>query len=184
MKKEVAVSNDDLELFRLQMGDVKPIKTQIKVRLRPNEVDEAILKARREAAQAIDDSASGPLSVDHVQQVDSQATLSFMRTGIQHSLFKKIKQGVMPIEARVDLHGMTVEQARSTVLEFIRDCCTYDVRFVLITHGKGEGRAQPAILKSCINSWLPELSAVLAFHSAHSRHGGTGATYVLIRSNK
>ena len=178
------MSNDDLDLFRSQMDDVKPIKAEVKVRLRPSDVDKGVLRARREAAEAVDDSVSGPLSVSHVQPVESQATLSFMRSGIQHSLFKKIKQGVMPIEARVDLHGMTVEQARSIVLEFIRDCCSHDVRFALITHGKGEGRAQPAILKSCISSWLPELSEVLAFHSAHSRHGGTGATYVLIRSNK
>jgi len=178
------VSDDDLDLFRSEMGDVKPIKAEAKVRLRPNSEDKQVLQARREAAQALDDSVSGPLSVDHVQQVDSQATLSFMRSGIQHSLFKKLRQGLMPMEARVDLHGMTVEQARSTVLEFIRDCCLHEVRFALITHGKGEGRAQPAILKSCINSWLPELPEVLAFHSAHSRHGGTGATYVLIRSSK
>ena len=178
------MSDEDLDLFRSTMGDVQPIKSEAKVRLRPDEDDKEVLRVRREAAQALDDSACGPLSVDHVQQVDSLATLSFMRSGIQHGLFKKLKQGLLPMEARVDLHGMTVEQARSTVLEFIRDCCQHEVRFALITHGKGEGRTQPAILKSCINSWLPQLPDVLAFHSAQSRHGGLGATYVLIRSSK
>jgi len=178
------VSDDDLDLFRSTMGDVKPIKAEAKVRLRPGGDDKEALRTRREAAQAVDDSVSGPLSVGHVQQVEAQATLSFMRTGIQHSLFKKLRQGVLPMEAQVDLHGMTVEAARSIVLEFIRDCYQHEVRFALITHGKGEGRVQPAILKSCINSWLPQLPDVLAFHSAQSRHGGLGATYVLIRSSK
>jgi len=178
------VSDDDLDLFRSTMGDVEPIKAETKVRLRPGGVDKEVLRTRREAAQSIDDSVSGPLSVDHVQQVDAQATLSFMRTGIQHGLFKKLRQGLLPMEAQVDLHGMTVEAARSIVLEFIRDCYQHEVRFALITHGKGEGRTQPAILKSCINSWLPQLPDVLAFHSAQSRHGGLGATYVLIRSSK
>jgi len=178
------VSDDDLDLFRSIMGDVKPIKTEAKVRLRPEGLDKEVLRTRREAAQSIDDSVSGPLSVDHVQQVEAQATLSFMRTGIQHGLFKKLRQGLLPMEAQVDLHGMTVEAARSIVLEFIRDCYQHDVRFALITHGKGEGRSKPAILKSCINSWLPQLPDVLAFHSAQSRHGGSGATYVLIRSSK
>jgi len=175
------MSDDDLDFFKAEMGGVKPINTEPKVRLQQGGVDKDVLRARREAAQALDDSVSGPLSVDHVQSVDSQATLSFMRSGIQHGLFKKLKQGLLPIEARVDLHGMTVEQARSIVLEFVRDCYQHEVRFALITHGKGEGRAQPAILKSCINSWLPTLPEVLAFHSAQSRHGGTGATYVLLR---
>lgn len=175
------MSDDDLDLFRSAMGDVKPIKSEAKVRLRPDSDDKNVLRARREAAQAVDDRVSGPLSVDYVQQVESQAVLSFIRPGIQHSLFKKLKQGLLPMEAQVDLHGMTVEQARSTVLEFIRDCCQHEIRFALITHGKGEGRAQPAVLKSCINSWLPQLSEVLAFHSAQARHGGTGATYVMLK---
>lgn len=166
------------------MGDVKPIKTEPKVQLRTNMTDHEALRARREAAQAQDESVSGPLSVDFVQQVEVQAVLSFMRPGIQHSLFKKLRQGLLPMEARVDLHGMTVEAARTTVLEFIRDCYQHEVRFALITHGKGEGRAEPAKLKSCINSWLPQLPDVLAFHSAQGQHGGLGATYVLIRSSK
>ena len=178
------MSEDDFDLFRSSLEDVTPIKAEPKVRLRPAQTDKEVLRARREAAQSIDDSVNGPLSVDHVQQVEAQATLSFMRTGIQHGLFKKLRQGLLPMEAQVDLHGMTVEQARSTVLEFVRDCYQHEVRIALITHGKGEGRTQPAILKSCINSWLPQLPEILAFHSAQSRHGGLGATYVLIRSNK
>lgn len=178
------MSDDDFDLFRSSMGDVKPIKTGQKVRLRSNTEDKEVLRARREAAQALDEGASGELSVDYVQQVDAQAVLSFMRPGIQHSLFKKLRQGLLPLEARVDLHGMTVEEARTTVLEFIRDCYQHEVRFALITHGKGEGRAQPARLKSCINTWLPQLPDVLAYHSAQGQHGGLGATYVLIRSSK
>lgn len=178
------MSDDDFDLFRSSMGDVKPIKAGQKVRLRANTEDKEVLRARREAAQALDEGASGELSVDYVQQVDAQAVLSFMRPGIQHSLFKKLRQGLLPLEARVDLHGMTVEEARATVLEFIRDCYQHEVRFALITHGKGEGRAQPARLKSCINTWLPQLPDVLAYHSAQGQHGGLGATYVLIRSSK
>ena len=178
------MSEDDFDLFRSSMGDVEPIKTEPKVRLTSEKADKEILRARREAAQALDESAQAGLSVEYVQQVEAQAVLSFMRPGIQHSLFKKLRQGLLPMEARVDLHGLTVEEARSVVLEFIRDCFHHEVRFALITHGKGEGRTQPAVLKSCINTWLPQLPDVLAFHSAQGQHGGLGATYVLIRSSK
>lgn len=178
------MSDDDIDLFRSAMGDVKPIKNEQKVRLKTKTEDRSVLQARREAAQSVGEQSADGLTVDYVQQVEAQAVLSFMRPGIQHSLFKKLKQGLLPMEARVDLHGMTVEQARTTVLEFIRDCYQHEVRFALITHGKGEGRTQPAILKSCINTWLPQLPDVLAFHSAQGQHGGLGATYVLIRSSR
>ena len=58
---------------------------------------------------------------------------------------------------------------------------THDLRCELISHGRGEGRNPPALLKSCVNHWLRELDEVLAFHSAQRRHGGVGATHVLFR---
>ena len=81
-------SDDDFDLFRSSMGDVKPIKAEPKVRLKSETASKEVLRARREAAQALDESVNGPLSVDYVQQVEAQAVLSFMRPGIQHSLFK------------------------------------------------------------------------------------------------
>ena len=51
-------------------------------------------------------------------------------------------------------------------------------------HGKGEDSATPARLKSYTNAWLRQLPEVLAFHSAQRRHGGYGATYVLLRKNE
>src|SRR5690625_5916207 len=59
-----------------------------------------------------------------------------------------------------------------------------DIRCALITHGKGVGRAQPALLKSCVAHWLPQFQEVLAFHSAQTAHGGTGATYLLLRKSE
>jgi DNA-nicking Smr family endonuclease len=69
------------------------------------------------------------------------------------------------------------------VYQFITDCVQHDVRVALITHGKGEGREQPAILKSCVAYWLPQMPEILAFHTALKQHGGLGATYVLLRKS-
>jgi DNA-nicking Smr family endonuclease len=52
-----------------------------------------------------------------------------------------------------------------------------------VTHGKGEGREQPARLKSCVNHWLRQFDQVLAFHSAQKTHGGVGATYILVKKD-
>ncbi|MCV6604775.1 MAG: Smr/MutS family endonuclease, partial [Porticoccaceae bacterium] len=52
-----------------------------------------------------------------------------------------------------------------------------------VTHGKGEMRHKPALLKSCVNHWLRQLDVVLAFHTAQRHHGGSGATYVMLRKS-
>ncbi|MFM7275513.1 MAG: Smr/MutS family protein, partial [Gammaproteobacteria bacterium] len=48
----------------------------------------------------------------------------------------------------------------------------------------GVDRKPPALLKSCIAFWLPQLPEVLAFHSAPRHLGGTGATVVLLRKSE
>ncbi len=83
------------------------------------------------------------------------------------------------------MHGLTVEQARTGVWGFLKDCLQHDVRCALITHGKGENRLpQPALLKSCVAHWLPQIDSVMAFHSAQRHHGGSGATYVLLKKSE
>ena len=95
----------------------------------------------------------------------------------------RLRLGQYPIEARLDLHRMTVEEARRDVFGFINDCVRYGLRSVIILHGKGERNPDGiAQLKSHLAKWLPELEDVLGFHSAQKRHGGTGAVYVLVRT--
>lgn len=180
------MSDDEITNFIDAMGGVKPISSPRRVP-RQYQVDTTPgAKRRREAASAelgieINALSGGNSFVDGVEQVDPVAVLQYRRDGIQNTVYRKLRQGKYPVEARLDLHHQSVEQARSLVLEFIRDCREHDLRCVLITHGKGEGREQPARLKSCVAHWLPQLDEVLAFHSAEPEHGGTGATYILLR---
>lgn len=176
--------NEDPDLFKAEMGDVEPLKSAEKVKLKTRREDTPGLKARRLAAQAVNNREGGPLSVDYIEAVDPHAILSFQRPGVQHGVFRKLRLGQYQIDARLDLHRMTVEQARQAILQFFKDCLEMDVRCGLITHGKGEGRTEPAKLKSCAATWLPQIEEVLAFHSAQKHHGGTGATYVLIRKSE
>jgi DNA-nicking Smr family endonuclease len=100
-------------------------------------------------------------------------------------VFRKLRLGQYPIEARLDLHRMTVEEARREVFAFINDCVRYGLRSVIILHGKGERNPDGiAQLKSYLAKWLPELDSVLAFHSAQKHHGGTGAVYVMVRKSE
>jgi DNA-nicking Smr family endonuclease len=85
----------------------------------------------------------------------------------------------------LDLHGLTVEQARHEVHRFIRDCVHYDVRSALISHGKGRNnKERQPLLKSFLARWLPMFPEVMAYHSAQKWHGGAGAVYVLLRKSE
>jgi DNA-nicking Smr family endonuclease len=101
---------------------------------------------------------------------------------VQPSTLKKLRQGKLAIDNSIDLHVMTVDEARSYLLDFLGECEVDGSRVILIVHGKGYSSpgAKP-IIKPMVNRWLREVTNVLAFHSAQPVDGGTGAVYVLLR---
>lgn len=175
----------DKDHFQSLLGDdVTPIKKEKRVTLNKSSNDAQTLALRREAAQSEVAQATDPLAGEPVEMVEPLAELSFRRPGVQHGVFRNLRQGKYAVEARLDLHKMTADQARREVYQFVQDCLEQDVRTALIMHGKGEQREQPALLKSYVAHWLPQMEAVLAFHSAQKMHGGPGATYVLLRKSE
>ncbi len=171
--------------FRALVGDgVEPIKSQAKVNVVKQRRDEALLRSRRQAAETSSEPLEDPLAGEPPQMQRPDGLLAFKRSGVQHGVFKKMRLGKYSLDARLDLHKLTVEQARQEVFQFVKDCVANDIRTALITHGKGEGRQRQAVLKTYVAFWLPQLEPVLAFHSAQKHHGGSGATYVLLKKSE
>ena len=176
------------------MSGVQPLQKTEYAECKKQTPDAKTVAARRQAAQSF--SSSNHSSPDNgtkisvltgdlrtIEPVDPLDLLSFKRPGIQHGVFKKLRLGKYTVEAYLDLHRMTVEQARMAVIRFVRYCLSQHIRCALINHGKGEGRQQPAVLKSCIAYWLPQLEEILAFHSAQQHQGGLGATYIMLKKS-
>jgi DNA-nicking Smr family endonuclease len=85
----------------------------------------------------------------------------------------------LPIEARCDLHGMNVEQARRAVDSFLKDCVTRGLCKVLIIHGKGSG-----ILRESILSYLEGHPLAGQRETASLVEGGRGALVLMVRKKK
>lgn len=145
------------------------------------------LARRREAAAALPSRDPNPLRAEGIEPLDGYAVLEFKRPGIQNGVYRKLKQGRYPSEARLDLHRHSVDSARKEVFEFVREALKLGLRSLLIVHGRGgTGSANKgaAVLKGYINHWLRELEDVQAFASARPEHGGTGAVYLLLRKSE
>ena len=179
------IEEEERKLFRDFVGDVEPI-TEPGQRLKiPVDRNSPALVSRRMAAVKVNDNEDNFLAgEEHVPRVKPLDTLSFKRDGVRHGVFRRLKQGHYAVESSLDLHRLTVMQSRKEVLAFVRDCIAHDIRCASITHGKGEQRESPALLKSCVNYWLPQLDDVLAFHSAPRHSGGLGATFILLRKSE
>lgn len=108
--------------------------------------------------------------------------------------FQRLKRGKLVPEAKLDLHGMTLDQAHPALNGFILNSHAAGRRLVLIVTGKGKDRdpgdAVPirrGVLRHNVPQWLrmaPLSSLVLQITEAHLKHGGGGAYYVYLRRQR
>lgn len=105
--------------------------------------------------------------------------------------FGRMKRGKLVPEGKIDLHGMTADQAHGALTGFILRAHGEGKRLVLVITGKGKSKrddgpipTRRGVLKHQVPQWfaLPPLkSCILQVAEAHIKHGGTGAYYVYLR---
>lgn len=96
----------------------------------------------------------------------------------------KLTKGRLPIEARVDLHGMTQGEAHGLLFSFLQRAHAAGIRYVLVITGKGASFGSDGALKRAVPAWLatPLFRPLVSGHDDAARqHGGTGALYVRLR---
>tara|TARA_R110001592_G_scaffold248308_1_gene510584 strand:- start:53333 stop:53899 length:567 start_codon:yes stop_codon:yes gene_type:complete len=168
------------DLFAQEFEGVIPLKND-RVEITKKPVVTPGVRVRRRLAEG-SLLKEDPLASFEVPALKSNDVLEFKRPGIQNGVFKKFRLGHYEIEARLDLHKLSVDEARREVFRFLRECIEYELRTAIILHGKGDRNPDKiAILKSHLAVWLPQIDEVMAFHSAQRHHGGTGAVYIMLK---
>lgn len=107
------------------------------------------------------------------------------RPEVDRTTLRRLRRGELPVDGRIDLHGLAAGAARESVEAFVRRARGRGDRVLLLVHGKGDhspgGRG---VLRGEIAAWLSQGEAsrsVAAFATAASEDGGEGALYVLLR---
>lgn len=174
-----STKNKEESLFLSEMTDVTPLKPDNKVAIKqpPN-------KPLQPASTQIENYAINDVFSGTEMVTDCPEILSYSRSGIQHNVLKKLRQGKNPIEHTLDLHGLTVDQARSALIDFFAECELDASRYIIIVHGKGYRSKEKPVIKPMINRWLQQAENVLAFHTAQPKDGGGGAVYVLLKKTR
>jgi DNA-nicking Smr family endonuclease len=105
--------------------------------------------------------------------------------GVDRRLAQRLHRGDYAVQAHIDLHGHTVEEAKVVVERFVTAAYAAGQRCILLIHGRGlNSKANRPVLKEQARIWLSHgrLSRlVLAFATAPVTNGGAGAVYVLLR---
>lgn len=102
--------------------------------------------------------------------------------GLDRTSAERLKRGRYPVDAVLDLHGLTQEAAHRRLSGFIDAARAAGSRCILVV--TGQGRTTGGVLKTAVPRWLdePDLRRhLLAAAPAKPQHGGGGALYLLLR---
>lgn len=103
---------------------------------------------------------------------------------IDHKTQRKIASGKLAIDRRLDLHGLSQDEAHFLLLRFLQSAQFQGSRHVLIITGKGNSPKSQGILRQLVPKWLSTPAFriyISAMQYAGRQHGGYGAIYVKLR---
>lgn len=134
-------------------------------------------------ARALPDGLSDALP--WLNEDDSGEELLFLRPGSPREMLRKLRRGEWVMQAEVDFHGCTVDEARERFITFLQRCSELGLRCVRMVHGKGlSSPNREPVIKPRLRGWLVQREDVLAFCPAKHLDGGDGAVIVLLRGNR
>lgn len=174
MRKKLKISPEELALFHEAVAGTKPLSA--KKHRHP-----LAAKTKKPSKQTTTKKTLAPFLETHdIAPVSGEELISYKHNSISHKILRNLRKGQYNVEAVLDLHGMSVDEAQLAVDRFLQQCLHEKMQVILIIHGKGRHSKMP-ILKNKLNHWLREINVVLAFCSAAPSHGNRGAIYVLLK---
>ena len=105
---------------------------------------------------------------------------------------ERLRRGTFAIDGRLDLHGLTQDEAHAALARVLAGSIARGRRCVLVITGKGLGDGDAGgrsrgVLRQAVPRWLNEpanRAHLLAVMPAQPKHGGAGALYVLLKRKR
>lgn len=194
MKKGRPPRKDEFALWQKVAETAKPMHAQRKgnASIPPAAIEKS---APEPVIEGLPKRLGGPLRTNgHDLAPDVQTSLKASPLRMDKKAFGQLNRGRMEPEARLDLHGMTLEQAHPSLTRFIMKQHAAGKRLVLVITGKGKARDEGGpipvrfgVLRHQVPQWLsmaPLAGLVLQVSQAHPKHGGGGAYYVYLKRSR
>lgn len=180
--KDISSNEEDpSSLFLEAVKDARPIASSNRIVHTPKKPKPVPHQLMRDERQALADSLSDGYFPTH--ELETGEELLYLREGQSPSVLSKLRRGHWVVQASIDLHGMTSDEARGYVAEFLVECRKRGIRCVRIVHGKGLGsKNKEPVLKNKLRHWLMQKDEVIAYAQARQNDGGSGAVIVLLKS--
>ncbi|HPD83374.1 MAG: Smr/MutS family protein [Alphaproteobacteria bacterium] len=185
-KDSVKEENDALwEEFTREFCDVAPEEENFEALL--EQIDPSSPQKPEDKSQIVETSQSTKKELPLVSKKQTPQ--------LDRRTEERLRKGKIPIEARIDLHGMTRDVAHEALERFIVQSYHRGLRHVLVITGKGKSKSTTddwltvgqGVLKTNVPFWLDGMALkpyILKYMSAQPKDGGTGALYVYLKRQR
>jgi DNA-nicking Smr family endonuclease len=182
---KAAVPDEDLRAFLEAVGEVAPVRAG-KTRAPPPPPRAADqVRLTREDDEALTRLAELVAGEGALELAEAGDFLEGAVPGFDERVRRKLRAGAFAAQARLDLHGLTREEAQGALERFVDRSRLAGHRCVLVVTGRGlHSPDQVPVLRAGVQGWLSggrSARHVLAFSTARPQDGGAGALYVLLR---
>lgn len=173
------MTDDKDDIFRRAVAGAKPLRKKARAEPPSKKPKPKARFSKADDRQVLKESLEN--DIDDLER-GSGESLRFQRPGVSRTTMRMLSRGSYAIQAEIDLHGMTVAEAKPRLAGLVERCAADGRHCIRVVHGKGLGSGDRGpVLKNSVNRWLRQWDSVLAFVSARQVDGGTGAVYVLLR---
>ncbi len=182
-KKPKPEPGDDEGLWRAVTADIAPLKRKRPAAAAPLTVaPEPVRNEPAKQAKAVAKPALAPPKPPALPPLEPGRV-----AGVDKRTAQRLRRGQLAIEARLDLHGLTQDEAHRRLGHFLAEAHESGLRNLLIITGKGRISEQGGVLRRMVPRWLaqpPNRARVIAVNEAQPKHGGAGALYVLVKRKR
>lgn len=176
---ERAAAEAEQRLFAHHVGPVTPLVPQRRAEVATPRPEPLPRQREADERAALQEALSDEVDIESLLLTDDG--LSFRRSGVGADVVTRLRRGHWSIQSQIDLHGLTREEARSALADYVRQSRRRGHRCVRVVHGKGLGSpGRQPVLKAKVQRWLAQMSDVIAFAQASGPQGGAGALIVLL----
>lgn len=169
---------DDGVVFRAAIGTVRPLPQAPDLPARPKP------RARARMAERDEDDARGEFQrglEEEAFRLERGDAMSHRRDHVPPRVLRRLARGDYAAQDELDLHHADARRAEQLLRRFIVDARDAGHACVRIVHGKGlNSEGSLPVLKNVVDRTLRQRADVLAFHSAPTGQGGTGAVLALL----
>ncbi len=187
-KNPLDVSPEDLALWKKVTSNVDPMKKQsvrLKITDRKGDMNQDPKPTTGKKTKPSTYPQARPLDLPPPPKPQAPELSHGKAPGLDKRTAQKLRRGKVPIEGRLDLHGMTQNEAHRALDRYLEGAVENGKRCVTVITGKGymgEG-----VLRSQVPRWLnqsPNREKIISFSYGTPSQGGTGALIVMLKKKK